>query len=64
MRYSLTEERCAALVARAQEQVMPGRVIVRYSGTEPVLRVTAEAETYDRAYTVCHALVQNLQTIF
>jgi phosphoglucosamine mutase len=63
-RYSLAEERCAALVAHAQEQVMPGRVIVRYSGTEPVLRVTAEAETYDRAHQVCTTLVQGLQTIF
>ena len=35
-----------------------GRVLLRRSGTEPVVRVMVEAETEERAEAVCDRLVQ------
>ena len=52
------------LIAQAQENLPTGRVLVRYSGTENVLRVMVETDTAHRAHTVCAQLVQELSQIF
>jgi phosphoglucosamine mutase len=47
----------AAVRAAAQELDGRGRVLVRPSGTEPLVRVMVEAPTDDEAEAVCGRLV-------
>ena len=51
----------AAIIASSKKQLKAGRLLVRYSGTECLLRVMVEEETYDDAYYLCTNLSQKLQ---
>lgn len=51
----------AQIIATYQEQLGGGRLVVRYSGTEHVLRVMAEAEKHELAHTIAHGLAHTLQ---
>jgi len=52
-------EAVAAEVGRVNERLgVRGRVLVRASGTEPVLRVLAEAETEEEATTLCGSIAR------
>ncbi|MCA1782868.1 MAG: phosphoglucosamine mutase [Intrasporangiaceae bacterium] len=54
-----TDEELQAAVAREEESLgETGRVLLRKSGTEPVVRVMVEAETEERAEAVCDRLVE------
>jgi phosphoglucosamine mutase len=50
-----------AVQAAAQELTGRGRVLVRPSGTEPLVRVMVEAPTEDEAHEVCERLVALVQ---
>jgi phosphoglucosamine mutase len=50
-----------AVQAAAQELTGRGRVLVRPSGTEPLVRVMVEAPTEDEAHEVCQRLVALVQ---
>jgi phosphoglucosamine mutase len=51
----------AAVRAAAEELAGRGRVLVRPSGTEPLVRVMVEAPTEEEAETVCGRLVELLE---
>jgi phosphoglucosamine mutase len=51
-----------AVQAAAQELLGRGRVLVRSSGTEPLVRVMVEAPTEEEAETVCARLVALVQS--
>ena len=51
----------AAIIASSKKQLKAGRLLVRYSGTECMLRVMVEEETHDDAYYLCTNLSQKLQ---
>ncbi|MFA5306208.1 MAG: hypothetical protein WC365_02050 [Candidatus Babeliales bacterium] len=51
----------AALIAEYERNIGKGRIVVRYSGTEPLLRVMTEASTYEKAQQVAHDLAQALK---
>jgi phosphoglucosamine mutase len=56
-------EGMVAAVEREQDALAGrGRVLVRASGTEPLLRVMVEAPTADEAEAVCERLVERAQT--
>jgi phosphoglucosamine mutase len=58
-----TGEDMVAAVEREQEVLAGrGRVLVRASGTEPLLRVMVEAPTADEAEAACERLVERAQT--
>lgn len=49
----LTKSPLADIIAASAQQLPHGRVLVRYSGTEPVLRIMVEDEDKARAEKVC-----------
>ncbi len=57
----LAQEPFAGIIAVYQERLGSGRLLVRYSGTESLLRVMTEAETVACAESVAHELAQALQ---
>ena len=52
----------AAIAAAEQELSGRGRVLVRASGTEPLVRVMVEAPTEQEAHEVCGRLVELVQS--
>ena len=53
------DDRLAALFAAAEARLgESGRVLLRPSGTEPLVRVMAEAETQQQADEVCERLAK------
>jgi phosphoglucosamine mutase len=58
---NLDQEPIAALIAAYQEQLPNGRLIVRYSGTEPLLRIMIEDNSQSFAQYLGQQLAQELQ---
>ena len=60
----LNSAELAAIVAREEERLAGhGRILLRASGTEPLIRVMAEADTQDLAESVVKTLVQAVENI-
>lgn len=59
----LTLSPCKEVINAAEQEVLDGRVLVRYSGTENVLRVMVEAPEEILARTLCTRLTQQLDTL-
>jgi phosphoglucosamine mutase len=58
-----TDETLAAAISQAEDQLAgAGRILLRPSGTEPVVRVMVEAATVEQADLVAHQLAQVVQT--
>ncbi|MBN2267004.1 MAG: hypothetical protein JW725_01535 [Candidatus Babeliaceae bacterium] len=62
-RPDLNGEPYATLIAATQEEIVPGRIIVRYSGTEPLLRILVEAATKEIAQYHADTLAKNLYNL-
>ena len=60
----LSEEPFTTLINKTKEQLNDGRVIVRYSGTEPVLRIMIEGQDQLQAQTISTSLSQELLAVF
>ncbi|MFA6262950.1 MAG: hypothetical protein WCW33_00430 [Candidatus Babeliales bacterium] len=60
-KHDLALQPYAALIEEYERTMSPGRVIVRYSGTEPLLRVMTEAPTHEQAHCVAKKLAEALQ---
>lgn len=55
-RKDLKIEPYRTLIKHAEQKLHSGRLLVRYSGTELILRIMAEAETYELAKSACEEL--------
>ena len=51
------------LIAFYQQAIVPGRLIIRYSGTEPILRITGECETQEKAEKIISQFLEELQLL-
>ena len=60
----LNSAELSMIVAREEERLAGhGRILLRASGTEPLIRVMAEADTQDLAESVVKTLVQAVENI-
>jgi len=57
----LTLKPLSEIIAHTEERLTSGRIIVRYSGTEPKLRVMVEEATQENANAICTQLTKKLQ---
>lgn len=63
-RHDLSQEPFVSIIHNARKNLPHGRVIVRYSGTEPVLRVAIEAADISQAHHESAILISTLQHAF
>lgn len=59
----LKQEPFANIIKKYETQLNPGRLVVRYSGTEPILRIMVESDNQQTATTIAHQLKDELQSI-
>lgn len=59
-RGDLTQHPYVGIIAKHETMLDGGRLVVRYSGTELLLRVMVEAEVHDKAHVVAMSLVEQL----
>jgi len=59
-KHNLQEKPFSTIISQAQAELSTGRILVRYSGTENVLRIMVEAQNRSCATTFCSRLVQQL----
>ncbi len=60
---NLLEEPFLSLIQEYKLKLLNGRILVRFSGTENLLRVMAEAEHYNLAHTTAQELAFQLETL-
>ena len=63
MKRDLTEKPCSQVIQEYEASLSEGRILVRYSGTENLLRVMTEALTEEKAKQVAYELAQRLQAL-
>lgn len=57
----LTQEPFCSIIKKYQQKLVDGRIVVRYSGTENLLRVMVEDLTESSTESIAHALSNELQ---
>ncbi|KKQ48780.1 MAG: Phosphoglucosamine mutase [candidate division TM6 bacterium GW2011_GWF2_38_10] len=54
----------ASLIKAYERKIHPGALLIRYSGTEPILRIMTQAQTQERATEIAQSITQELQALF
>ncbi|MBP6869512.1 hypothetical protein KBC04_01385 [Candidatus Babeliales bacterium] len=62
-RHDLRQEPYASIIKKYETQLNPGRLVVRYSGTEPILRIMTESDNKETATTIAYQLKHELASI-
>ncbi len=61
--HDLKDEPYAAIIKKYETQLNHGRLVVRYSGTEPILRIMVESDTQETATEVAYQLKYELEPL-
>lgn len=56
------ENSITEIVTAIKEQIKDSRILVRFSGTEPLLRIMVESETHEQANNIAHLLSTQIQS--
>lgn len=59
----LTQQPYAAAIKKYETAINPGRLVVRYSGTEPILRIMTESQNELQAHQIAQQLESELQSL-
>lgn len=60
----LTTPAIEHIVTTYEHKIHPGALLIRYSGTEPILRIMTQAQTQEIATEIAQSVTQELQTLF
>ncbi len=62
-RKNLKEEPFATIIKNSEKKIQPGRLVVRYSGTESLLRIMVESENKEKANEMTYELLHQLKQL-
>ena len=63
-RHDLKQEPYATVIKKYETMLNTGRLVIRYSGTEPILRIMTESDNQQTATSIAHQLKQELESLF
>ncbi|MDP3788269.1 MAG: hypothetical protein Q8Q60_03020 [Candidatus Chromulinivorax sp.] len=63
VQHDLKDEPYATIIKKYETQLNRGRLVIRYSGTEPILRIMVESDTQETATTIAYQLKHELEPL-
>lgn len=63
IKHNLQEEQYASIIKKYEKMATPGRLVIRYSGTEPILRIMVESDNQTTATTIAYQLKDELEPL-
>lgn len=62
-KHDLTQAPYASIIKKYEEMIYPGRLIIRYSGTEPILRIMAESDNQQNSILIVKQLEHEFKNL-